>query len=191
MKQQIASGGPVTVTHPEMTRYFMTIPEAVQLVLQAAVLGDGGEVFVCDMGGPVRIVDLATDLIRLSGLEVGGDIEIVFTGARPGEKLHEELFLPQERYERTGHHKIFIATSASNAAPARLDETINRLAVAAQHRRDDEIRWLFRELVPEFQAIPRTRPQSEPVEDSVAHERHHAGAAREVRLVPISVAAGD
>jgi len=109
-QRQIASGGPVTVTHPEMTRYFMTIPEAVQLILQAGVLGEGGEVFVLDMGEPVRVVDLATDLIRLSGLEPGRDIEIVFTGIRPGEKLTESLFTDSEESRATRHKKIFAAS---------------------------------------------------------------------------------
>ena len=94
-KKQLAIGGPLTVSHPEMQRYFMTIPEAVHLVLQAALIGKGGEVFVADMGEPVKIVDLAKDLIELSGLELGRDIDIVFTGIRPGEKLYEELFVQE------------------------------------------------------------------------------------------------
>lgn len=104
-KQQIAEGGPVTITHPEICRYFMTIPEAVQLVLQAAIIGRGGEILMLDMGQPVKIVDLAKDLIRLSGYEVGKDIDISFTGLRPGEKLYEELFIPGEKYDRTEHEK--------------------------------------------------------------------------------------
>jgi FlaA1/EpsC-like NDP-sugar epimerase len=134
-KQQIASGGPVTITHPEMRRFFMTIPEAVQLVLQAAVLGQGGEVFMLDMGEPVKIVDLARDMIELSGLEVGGDIEIVTTGIRPGEKLYEELFVPGEVYQPTMHEKIFIACNASRFVPADLDQVMDALAAAA-HRND-------------------------------------------------------
>jgi FlaA1/EpsC-like NDP-sugar epimerase len=106
-KQQIAAGGPITVTHPEMQRYFMTIPEATQLVLQAATYADCGDVFVLDMGDPVRIVDIAHDLIRLSGLEPGQDIEVVFSGIRPGEKLFEELATDQENTDRTKHDRIF------------------------------------------------------------------------------------
>jgi len=108
-RKQIRAGGPVTVTHPEMERYFMTIPEAAQLILQAGVLGKGGEIFVLDMGEPVKIQYLAEQMIRLSGKEPQKDIAIVHSGLRPGEKLYEELFHEQERLEKTGHEKIFLA----------------------------------------------------------------------------------
>lgn len=159
-RKQIATGGPVTVTHPDMRRYFMTIPEAVQLVLQAAVLGQGGEVFLLDMGEPVKIVDLATDLIRLSGLEVGRDIELVFTGLRPGEKLYEELFLPDEHYERTRHEKIFIAGNASTLVPGRLEETVAALERAAAFSDRATILRSLHNLIPEF--CPPQPEQSQP-----------------------------
>ena len=157
-KRQIASGGPVTVTHPDVVRYFMTIPEAVQLVLQAAALGKGEEVFVLDMGEPIKIVDLARDLIKLSGYEVGRDIKIDFVGLRPGDKLFEELFIPGEEYQRTSHNKIFIAANASRLIPNDLDNAIDALIAAA--RRDDSQAIVvgLKNLVPAF--IPRSEDLS-------------------------------
>jgi FlaA1/EpsC-like NDP-sugar epimerase len=149
-KQQIANGGPLTVTHPEMTRYFMTIPEAVQLVLQAAVLGQGGEVFVLDMGEPVRILDLAHDLIKLSGLEVEQDIEIKLTGLRPGEKLYEELFVAGEKYHRTHHQKIFIAGNGTHIVPQQLRDNVQALVAAARRNDAVAIRRLLKGLIPEY-----------------------------------------
>jgi FlaA1/EpsC-like NDP-sugar epimerase len=109
-RKQIARGGPVTVTHAEMTRYFMTIPEAVQLVIQAGAIGGRGQVYVLDMGEPVRIVDLADTMIRLSGKEPGRDIQIEFVGARPGEKLHEELWSADETVTPSSHEAILLVT---------------------------------------------------------------------------------
>jgi FlaA1/EpsC-like NDP-sugar epimerase len=110
-REQIARGGPVTVTHPDIERYFMLIPEAAQLVIQAGAMGRGGEIFVLDMGEPLRILDLAHDLIRLSGLRVGEDIELQIVGLRPGEKLYEELYNHGELHQPTAHPKIMVAAS--------------------------------------------------------------------------------
>lgn len=173
-KRQIAQGGPLTVTHPDMRRYFMTIPEAVQLVLQAAALGQGGEVFVLDMGEPIRIVDLATDLIRLSGLkprvrEEGvtpgvqdeardWDIEVVFTGARPGEKLHEELFVEGETCRPTCHAKIFVAENNHLGVKCpNLNEQVDRLIDLAQAGDPDGVRRLLGEIVPNYRKALTSR----------------------------------
>ncbi len=133
LREQIARGGPVTVTHPEVTRFFMTIPEAVQLVLQAGAMGTCGETFVLDMGKPVRIVDLARDLIRLSGLTEGTDIDIVYTGLKGGEKMHEELFYSNEQAERSPHEKIFLcrnghAAAGSSAFGELIDDVVHAAA---------------------------------------------------------------
>jgi FlaA1/EpsC-like NDP-sugar epimerase len=147
--RQIKAGGPVTVTDPEMRRFFMTIPEAVQLVLQAGALGKGGELFMLDMGEPVKIVVLARDMIRLSGLEVGEDIEIEFTGIRPGEKLYEEMFFSHEVAEPTHHPKIL---RARNGHTTLFDEaSIQRLIDAARAGADQSVlRSMRGQLLPDF-----------------------------------------
>ena len=149
--RQIAEGGPVTITHPDMTRYFMTIPEAVQLVLQAAALGDEGEIFVLDMGEPVRVLDLAVDLIRLSGLEPGVDVEVHFTGTRPGEKLYEELFFKGAHVVPTDHPKILRARD-SEAADDTGESIATLIQAAAENRSPGHIRRLLTRLIPEYSA---------------------------------------
>ena len=156
-RRQIERGGPVTVTHPEITRYFMSIAEACQLILQAGALsrrGRGGEIYVLDMGEPVRIVDMARDLIRLSGKEPGVDVEIVFTGLRPGEKIYEELITEGEGVVRTEHEKIMVLGGTLGADPSdlacMLDESLEELAAAAQAQDGEAIRALLTRLVPEY-----------------------------------------
>ena len=148
-KAQIAEGGPVTVTHPEMTRYFMTIPEASQLVLQSATMGKGGEIFVLDMGEPVKIVDLAMELITLSGFRPGEDIEISFTGSRPGEKLFEELSIEGEDMQPTRHPKIGIWLNIMKDRDTLLAE-IEELVTIAESGDYDRIVGQIKKLVPEY-----------------------------------------
>jgi FlaA1/EpsC-like NDP-sugar epimerase len=147
-REQIARGGPLTVTHPEVTRYFMTIPEAVELILQAATPGGGGEVFILEMGRPVRIVDLARHMIRLSGFEPDEDIGIVFTGLRPGEKMHEELVADEEEVASTYHDRIKVLRAARR--PEALDGPLARLEAAVQAGNVPEAVHLLQALVPAY-----------------------------------------
>jgi FlaA1/EpsC-like NDP-sugar epimerase len=148
-KKQIAEGGPVTVTHPEMKRYFMTIPEASRLVLQAATMGKGGEIFVLEMGEPVKIVDLARELITLSGFSPEEDIEIKFTNPRPGEKLFEELSIEGEDMQRTRHPKISIWKNIPMDRE-KLREGINELIAIAENQDNGQIIKKIKSLVPEY-----------------------------------------
>ena len=151
-KKQIEEGGPIRITHPRIKRYFMTIPEAVQLVLQTSSLNNGGEIFVLDMGEPVKIVDLAKDMIKFSGLTFGEDISIEITGLRPGEKLFEELFLESEQYNRTKHNKIFLAINASQGVHRNFEKLSNKLIDVAKKNSSEksEMIRLIKEIVPEF-----------------------------------------
>ena len=148
-KKQIEKGGPVTVTHPDMTRYFMTIPEACQLILQAGAMGEGGEIFILDMGTPVKIVDMARDLIRLSGFEPDVDIEIAFIGLRPGEKLHEELITEGEGILPTSHEKIMVLKGEA-CDQLVLASAINELARMAYEQDVEAIIAKLKETVPEY-----------------------------------------
>lgn len=146
-QQQIQAGGPVTVTHPEITRYFMTIPEACQLIMQAAAMGKGGEIFVLDMGSPIRISYLAEQMIRLAGKVPDRDIEIRYTGLRPGEKLYEELFYDQENLTATRHEKIMLARSTTIDRPVFL-EKLDCVDVACAEYDEEKLVQLIRALVP-------------------------------------------
>ena len=147
-RKQIEQGGPVTVTHPEIERYFMTIPEACQLIMQASVMGKGGEIFVLDMGEPVKIRYLAEQMIRLTGREPGEDIEIVYTGLRPGEKLYEELFHEQESLTGTGHEKILLARYRQ-VEWTELTNILDEMTEASSRHDDEVLRQLLVRLVPE------------------------------------------
>ncbi|MFR5683188.1 MAG: VanZ family protein [Clostridia bacterium] len=151
-KKQIASGGPVTVTHRDITRFFMTIPEAVQLVLQAMTYAKGGEIFVLDMGEPVKIYDLAESLIKLSGLEPNVDIPIQITGLRPGEKLYEELLMSEEGLEKTAHNKIFVAEPL-DITMDQIEEKLSILSTIIQNEETpiEEIKHTVKQVVPTYQ----------------------------------------
>jgi FlaA1/EpsC-like NDP-sugar epimerase len=148
-KKQIQEGGPVTVTHPDMIRYFMLIPEACQLILQAGAMGRGGEIFILEMGNPVRIDDMARDLIRFSGFEPDVDIKIVYTGLRPGEKLYEELMKDQEGVIPTKHKKIRVLNSHTGDVSL-LDSRLETLKTAAENTDADQIRKILHQIVPEY-----------------------------------------
>jgi len=157
-RRQIEQGGPVTVTHQDVTRYFMTIPEAAQLIIQAGSMGEGGEIFVLEMGTPVRIADMARDLIRLSGKEPDKDIQIVFTGLREGEKLHEELITAGEDVVATAHKKIMMLRSSgfTNGSPGSkelkswLDAKLEELNALSLLHDTDSIKKKLKEIVPEY-----------------------------------------
>ncbi|MDF1758844.1 MAG: nucleoside-diphosphate sugar epimerase/dehydratase [Legionellaceae bacterium] len=148
-QQQLQSGGPITVTHPDMQRYFMTIPEASQLILQAMVNGNGGEIFVLDMGDPVKISYLAEQMIRLAGMEPGQDIQIRYTGLRPGEKLYEELFHDSEMLVETDHEKLFQARFRKISWDE-LSHALDLIDIACSREQSEELLILLKNLVPEF-----------------------------------------
>lgn len=148
-ERQISHGGPVRVTHRDVTRFFMTIPEAAQLVIQAACYANGGEIFVLDMGKPVKIYDLAENLIRLSGHTPGVDIKIEIIGLRPGEKLYEELLMDQEGLESTKHSKIFVGRPMT-IEMAELEEKLKLLKEAVDSQDNEKIRDIMEEVVPTY-----------------------------------------
>ena len=174
-QKQIAHGGPVTVTHPDIIRYFMTIPEAVHLVLQCGALAEGGEIFILDMGEPVKILDLAENMIRLSGLEPGKDIPITFTGLRPGEKLYEELLISLDNLKTTENKQIFVAQPAP--VDAELTQRFVRKLVQDAFAESDHIREEVQRLVPEY-TPERTETQSAQQPVSIRKDKANVYAAQ-------------
>ncbi|MGH9364782.1 MAG: polysaccharide biosynthesis protein, partial [Thermoanaerobaculia bacterium] len=162
-REQIQRGGPVTVTHPDMRRYFMTIPESAQLVLQAGAMGEGGEIFILDMGEPVRILDLALAMITLTGLKPFEDMDIVFTGLRPGEKLYEELELLGEEIAKTRHPKIFVGKLGAYTSEE-VERALARLTeLAHDDGQGDEIRFFLNSFLPEARLGVRREPSELPL----------------------------
>jgi FlaA1/EpsC-like NDP-sugar epimerase len=160
-KKQIANGGPVTVTHPEVVRYFMTIPEAVQLVLTTATMARGGEIYVLEMGEPVKILDMAKSLIKLSGFELDKDIKIEFIGLRPGEKLYEEILTNEEGLQKTDNEKIHIG-KPGKFDQEKLFDDIEELWQLADGQNIEEILAKLKELVPGFQPSRPIKPTATP-----------------------------
>lgn len=160
LKKQIKNGGPITVTHKEITRFFMTIPEAAQLVLQAATYAKGGEIFVLDMGEPVKIYDLAKNLVRLSGLKLGTDINIEITGLRPGEKLYEELLMNEEGLKKTAHNKIFIGEPFFESI-VELEDKLKILKEAIRTEDNEVVKNAVAQVVPTY-VRPEAKPSEEP-----------------------------
>jgi FlaA1/EpsC-like NDP-sugar epimerase len=170
-REQIRAGGPVTVTHPEITRYFMTIPEACQLIMQASAMGSGGEVFVLDMGEPIKIRYLAEQMIRLSGKRLE-DVPIEYVGLRPGEKLHEELFLDEEELMTTAHSKLRLAQARRGDDPD-LDKRLDDVIQSCLQWDDARILASLRVLVPEFGPISASGDDS-----NGEHNEEFPGAPR-------------
>lgn len=181
-KRQIKEGGPVTVTHPDIIRYFMTIPEAVSLVLQAGAYAKGGEIFILDMGEPVRIADMAKNLIKLSGYEPDVDIKIEYTGLRPGEKLYEELLMEEEGLQDTPNHMIHIGKPIEMNEDTFVERLIN-LKEAAYGETDD-IRSLIKELVPTYQygITPKRRKTPEIKKDSHVQVNEQVQVSKTVNI---------
>ena len=190
-QKQIARGGPVTITHPDVERFFMTIPEAVELVLQAGTMGNGGERFVLDMGKPIKIVDLANDLIRLSGLRPGVDVNIQFTGLLRGEKMKEELFYDFEKIEKSGHDYIFVnrydlrkasdapVRTSSRITTSFVESEVENLILAARHGDIENMKYLLKSIVPEYQPMDEALPQvlNQPSKQQTYEELHRAKVA--------------
>ena len=177
-RQQIEAGGPVTVTHREITRYFMTIRESCQLILQASVMGKGGEIFVLDMGEPIKISYLAEEMIRLSGKVPGEDIDIIFTGLRPGEKLYEELFHEKEALQSTTHEKILLARYREFDWE-RLNEVMDEIKLACAEYDEKQVRSLMKMLVPEWSGY---HPRAEHETITIAQQDKAVSKVRVLRL---------